>query len=96
MLWFTMPYVDGESLRDRLSRERQLSLDQALRITRQVAQALHYAHAQGVIHRDIKPENISSIRRPRAGRRLRHRAAAGADDQRGSPTRAIYSALLRT
>jgi eukaryotic-like serine/threonine-protein kinase len=57
-LWFTMPFVEGESLRDRLRRERQLSLDDALRITRQAAQALHYAHEHGVVHRDIKPENL--------------------------------------
>src|SRR5262249_11323990 len=57
-LWFTMPYVEGESLRDRLRRERQLSVDEALRITREAAQALQYAHEQGVVHRDIKPENL--------------------------------------
>ena len=57
-LWFTMPYVDGESLRDRLRRERQLTLDEAVRIGRQAASALDYAHRHGVVHRDIKPENI--------------------------------------
>jgi serine/threonine-protein kinase len=57
-LWFTMPYVEGESLRDRLRRERQLSLEDALRVTREAAAALDYAHRHGVIHRDIKPENI--------------------------------------
>src|SRR5215470_19474661 len=57
-LWFTMPYVEGESLRDRLRRERQLPLDDALQITREAARALEYAHQHGVIHRDIKPENI--------------------------------------
>ena len=57
-LWFTMPYVEGESLRDLLRRERQLSVDDALRITREAAQALQYAHEHGVIHRDIKPENL--------------------------------------
>jgi len=57
-LWFTMPYVEGESLRDRLRRERQLPVDEALRITREVAQALDYAHRRGIVHRDIKPENI--------------------------------------
>src|SRR3954462_14994999 len=56
--WFTMPYVEGESLRDRLRRERQLPVDEALRIAREAAQALQYAHDQGVIHRDIKPENL--------------------------------------
>jgi serine/threonine-protein kinase len=57
-LWFTMPFVEGESLRDRLRRERQLPLEDALRIARQAAQALHYAHEHGVVHRDIKPENL--------------------------------------
>ncbi len=57
-LWYVLPYIRGESLRDRLTRERQLGVDDALAITRQVAAALDYAHAQGVIHRDIKPENI--------------------------------------
>ena len=57
-LWFTMPYVEGESLRDRLRRERQLPVEDALRIAREAADALHYAHEHGVIHRDIKPENL--------------------------------------
>ncbi|HKA59910.1 MAG TPA: serine/threonine-protein kinase [Gemmatimonadales bacterium] len=57
-LFYVVPYVRGESLRTKLEREKQLSLDEALRITRQVASALDYAHGQGVIHRDIKPENI--------------------------------------
>jgi serine/threonine-protein kinase len=57
-LWFTMPFVEGESLRDRLSREKQLPVDEAVRITREAADALDYAHRHGVIHRDIKPENI--------------------------------------
>jgi serine/threonine protein kinase/tetratricopeptide (TPR) repeat protein len=56
--WFTMPYVEGESLRDRLRRERQLPLEDALRIVQQAAQALQYAHDHGVVHRDIKPENL--------------------------------------
>ena len=58
VLFYVMPFVDGESLRDRLDREKQLPLDDALRIAREVADALSYAHARGVIHRDIKPENI--------------------------------------
>ena len=57
-LYYVMPYVEGESLRDRLNREKQLSVEDALRISREVADALSYAHSQGVIHRDIKPENI--------------------------------------
>ncbi|HEX2449690.1 MAG TPA: serine/threonine-protein kinase [Gemmatimonadales bacterium] len=58
LLWFTMPYVAGESLRDRLRRERQLPVEEALRIAREAAQALQYAHEAGVVHRDIKPENL--------------------------------------
>jgi tetratricopeptide (TPR) repeat protein len=58
LLWFTMPFVDGESLRERLTRERQLPVEEALRITHEAARALDYAHRHGVIHRDIKPENI--------------------------------------
>ena len=57
-VWYVMPSVEGESLRDRLTRETQLPLDDALQITREVAGALDYAHRHGVIHRDIKPENI--------------------------------------
>ena len=57
-LWFTMPFIEGESLRERLKRERQLSIDEALKYGREVAEALDYAHRNGVIHRDIKPENI--------------------------------------
>jgi serine/threonine-protein kinase len=57
-LWFTMPFVEGESLRDRLRRERQLPVEDALRIAREAAQALQYAHGHGVVHRDIKPENL--------------------------------------
>ncbi|MGE5102605.1 MAG: protein kinase domain-containing protein, partial [Deltaproteobacteria bacterium] len=57
-LFYVMPFVQGESLRDRLTRERQLPVDDAVRIAREVADALAYAHERGVIHRDIKPENI--------------------------------------
>ena len=57
-LWFTMPFVEGESLRDRLRRERQLPVDAALRIAAEAARALEYAHGHGVVHRDIKPENM--------------------------------------
>ncbi len=53
-----MPYVRGESLRERLRREGILPIEEALRITRQAAQALSYAHKEGVIHRDVKPENL--------------------------------------
>ncbi len=57
-LYYVMPYVEGESLRDRLNRETQLPLQDALQIAADVADALSYAHSQGVVHRDIKPENI--------------------------------------
>ena len=58
LLYYVMPYVEGESLRERLTREKQLPVDDAVRITREVASALDYAHRHHVIHRDIKPENI--------------------------------------
>jgi serine/threonine-protein kinase len=57
-LFYVMPFVEGESLRDRLDREKQLPLDDALQIAREVADALAYAHRQDVIHRDIKPDNV--------------------------------------
>jgi len=57
-LYYVMPFVEGESLRDRLAREEKLSVSDAVRITDQVASALSYAHERGVVHRDIKPENI--------------------------------------
>src|SRR3954447_25379855 len=57
-LYYVLPFVRGESLRDKLNREHQLGLDEAIAITRQVASALDYAHRHGVVHRDIKPENI--------------------------------------
>jgi serine/threonine protein kinase len=57
-LYFVMPYVEGESLRDRLDREKQLPVDEAVRIACEVADALGHAHAKGVIHRDIKHANI--------------------------------------
>jgi len=58
LLYYVMPYVDGESLRERLNRERQLPVADAVRIATEVADALAYAHSRGVVHRDIKPENI--------------------------------------
>jgi hypothetical protein len=57
-LYYVMPYVEGQSLRERLLRDRPLPTDEVLALTRQVASALDYAHGQGVIHRDVKPENI--------------------------------------
>src|SRR5207247_1862786 len=58
LLYYVMPYVEGESLRERLDRERQLPVEEALRLAREVADALDHAHRAGVVHRDIKPENI--------------------------------------
>ncbi|HET9708610.1 MAG TPA: serine/threonine-protein kinase, partial [Gemmatimonadales bacterium] len=57
-LYYVMPYIEGETLRDKLTRETQLAIDESLRITTEVADALDYAHRHGVVHRDIKPENI--------------------------------------
>lgn len=57
-LYYVMPFIDGETLRDKLDRETQLGIDEAVSITTQLADALDYAHRQGIIHRDIKPENI--------------------------------------
>jgi eukaryotic-like serine/threonine-protein kinase len=58
LLYYIMPYVEGESLYQRLQREKRLSLEDALQITHDVAAALGYAHSRGVLHRDVKPENI--------------------------------------
>jgi Tol biopolymer transport system component len=58
LVYYVMPFVDGESLRDRLERDRQLPVDEAVRIAREVADALEYAHQHRIVHRDIKPENI--------------------------------------
>jgi serine/threonine-protein kinase len=58
LLYYVMPYVDGESLRDRLDREKQLPIDDAVRIAREIADALGLAHSHGIVHRDIKPENV--------------------------------------
>ena len=58
LLYYVMPYVEGESLRQRLDRETQLPLEEAVRITNEIAEGLTYAHAHGIVHRDIKPENI--------------------------------------
>src|ERR1051325_8929587 len=57
-LFYVMPLIDGETLREKLNRETQLGVDEAVRITREVLDALQYAHEHGVVHRDVKPENI--------------------------------------
>src|SRR5438093_12831033 len=58
LVFYVMPYIEGESLRDKLTREKQLDIAEAIEITKAIASALDYAHRHGVIHRDIKPENV--------------------------------------
>lgn len=58
VLWYAMPYVEGETLRDRIRREGPLPIDDVLRLGREVADALEHAHSRGIVHRDVKPENI--------------------------------------
>src|SRR3970040_2019830 len=58
LLYYVMPFVEGESLRDRLAREKQLPVEDAVKLGRDIAAALDYAHRHGVVHRDIKPENV--------------------------------------
>jgi len=85
-LYYVMPFIDGETLREKLNRETQLGIDEAVKITTEVADALDYAHRQGVIHRDIKPESILlHDGRPAGGhRRVQRRARAR---RRGEPDR---------
>jgi len=58
LLWYAMPFADGETLRARLAREGRLPLDEAVRLAREIADALDHAHARGIVHRDVKPENV--------------------------------------
>ncbi|HJP86681.1 MAG TPA: protein kinase [Gemmatimonadaceae bacterium] len=58
LLWYVMPFVEGETLRSRLARERRLPVDTALQLVREMADALDYAHRHGIVHRDVKPENV--------------------------------------
>src|SRR5687768_11481959 len=58
LLWYVMPYVEGETLRTRLTRDGRLPADEAVRIAREMADALEHAHGHGVVHRDVKPENV--------------------------------------
>ena len=58
LMYYVMPYLSGESLRDRLTREGMLPLEDAVRILRELAEALAFAHTRGIVHRDVKPENI--------------------------------------
>src|SRR5258705_6226386 len=71
MLYYVMPYVEGESLRHRLDREKRIPLEDAIEITREVADALEYAHQHDIVHRDIKPENILLQAGQAGGRDLR-------------------------
>ncbi len=66
-LYYVMPFVEGESLADKLHREKQLSIEESIEITEQVAAALAHAHGHGVVHRDIKPDNILLSRPGRRG-----------------------------
>jgi serine/threonine-protein kinase len=68
-MYYVMPFISGESLRERISREGQLPIDDSLRILSDIAAALSYAHEQGVIHRDVKPENIL-LEEDRGGRAI--------------------------
>ena len=76
LLYYVMPFVEGESLRGRLARDGRRRSTRRCELTRKVAAALAYAHARGVVHRDIKPENVMLHEGERDGHRLRHRQRA--------------------
>ena len=73
LLYYVMPYIEGETLRARLVREGALPLPDAMRLMRELAGALAYAHTHGVVHRDLKPENVLLSERTCGRRRFRHR-----------------------
>jgi serine/threonine-protein kinase len=91
--YYVMPHVKGESLRERILREERLSLDEVLNVTRQISDALAYAHEQGVVHRDIKPENIL-ISDDRA--LVADFGVAKATEQAGAETLSTYGIVLGT
>ena len=86
VVFYVMPYIEGESLRDRLDREKQMGVKDSVAITQKVADALDYAHEHGVVHRDIKPGNILLRRTGRAARgRFRDRVRSVRDARRRAP-----------
>ena len=87
-LYYVMPYVEGESLRDRIDREKQLPIEESLRITSDIAEALDHAHRHGVVHRDIKPANIDLPPRAAAHPMLVPAAVEGREGRASSGTRA--------
>src|SRR2546425_18304 len=96
-LYYVMPYIDGESLRERLSREKQLALGDAVRITGEIASALDHAHRRNVLHRDVKPENILTSRWSTLRRCAWSRALAISPVMRtASPRASCFSRLKRS